>query len=451
MDISPKIEEIAQRATAAGWTVEWKDVVAPFNHEVTKRLSVSFPNGRNSRKTPISVRRAEKLANFEFEKYRFLGDFLAINASSADYIEVLIRTDRGSNQSLYDLPGVEVMQKSTRDDDLFADLDLDATASNEIAHDRPVQPDDDWRLVIQDDRRDWSAEFSPVSDGFIAMVADFSLTRHLNPSPSPSSIRPTSLKIRGLKAERHDDALRLMTNHCNAILYELEVKYGIYLELRKQRSQRIPSEGGSTNARPSPPTLPRVQYSNEALALYNYARSAIELPLLQFLAYYQVLEFFFPRHARQTAIRKLRRELLDPHFDMTSEDDLARVLSIAAVSGGSFGKENEQLQATLEGTTDNEKITEFLRGNESVLLSLRDKSRIRDVPIINIENTGQNLLDQVAARVYALRCRIVHTKSENQNSRLLLPGSQEANALGPDVLLLRFLAQKAIVAGATKL
>jgi hypothetical protein len=49
-----------------------------------------------------------------------------------------------------------------------------------------------------------------------------------------------------------------------------------------------------------------------------------------------------------------------------------------------------------------------------------------------------------AERIYDIRCRIVHAKSEFDNAGPLLPTDPEAQHLGHDIELVRYLAGKAL-------
>jgi hypothetical protein len=66
---------------------------------------------------------------------------------------------------------------------------------------------------------------------------------------------------------------------------------------------------------------------------------------------------------------------------------------------------------------------------------------------INLENKQTPLAHQVAERVYRIRNRIVHAKDDPkyQNTPALLPQSDEAEALWPDIDLVRLLACEVIL------
>lgn len=207
---------------------------------------------------------------------------------------------------------------------------------------------------------------------------------------------------------------------------------------------------GPFTAQGTPPEFPKNRYSNAALALYNYGRSATGLPLLQFLAYYQVLEFFFPVFTRDELIRRLRAKLKDPRFDPGDDVQLGAILTVASTAGRGAPSEREQLRATIRATVDAATLEEFLRSDAQFLDHFSDKNAIRGVAKISVDKNPADLRDQVADRIYDIRCRVVHTKQDGGDSttELLLPSSPEVNALGPDILLARLIAQHALIAAA---
>jgi hypothetical protein len=67
------------------------------------------------------------------------------------------------------------------------------------------------------------------------------------------------------------------------------------------------------------------------------------VPLLQFLAYYQVIEFYFPVYSEHEARRRRRYVLKDPVFDPQSDAALGRLLAtIDLRRTGGYGSERDQ-------------------------------------------------------------------------------------------------------------
>lgn len=455
-NIHPDIRQVSERATAAGWEVEWRDV-EKYEYYTDAPLIIRVPNGRESRQIQVSNKRAQFLLRVNFEEARFLGDLHAIDNKPQGYIEAQIASVDGRSQRIWDLPGVEVIGKTGVDNQSTLDIEeiddegpeISVTASGI----RRRNPNDKYRLKIEDEHKPWSVEFSEASDEYLALSNNLAAHRARSDMARSSFRTPTTIKLRGIQSGGHDQVLHLLETYTNALFYEFDLKYRIFLQIpRVNLRSSFRGSLQSTSDRRIP-DLPNLQYSKEALSLYGYARGAVGLPLLQFLAYYQVLEFFFPQYVRQEVLKRVRHELADPRFDATNEADLARLISISNPGGGSYVGEREQLKSTIFGIVDEESMREWFLQNSHVATDLQDKKRIKGVPPVNLENRGQSILDQVSSRVYAIRCRVVHTKSDGQDSSdsLLLPGSKESERLKSDVYLLEYLAQKAILAGAAKI
>jgi hypothetical protein len=99
-------------------------------------------------------------------------------------------------------------------------------------------------------------------------------------------------------------------------------------------------------------------------------------------------------------------------------------------------------------------IVEFIESDKRYLDHFCSKSQvIKGVQKIYLQGTQTDLRDQIADRLYAIRCRVVHTKQDGGGAEveLLLPSSREARSLNPDVQLMRLIAQKVLIAQAQPL
>jgi len=256
-------------------------------------------------------------------------------------------------------------------------------------------------------------------------------------------VSPVPLKLTA------EDALALMQEIANAVFFELDLKRDVsfvlapYVPVDPQPgSMEVGLTGFATSLDQAYPTEP--------LSLYWYARSAHEMPLLQFLAYYQVLEYYFPLYMRSEQIGRLKRALLNPLFDKRSDADLASLIDLASGSKGLQFKEDEQLVATIEHCVESDRLLEVVSSGESRLVGNKNISGVRKV---NPGDPNASIIRQVADRIYGIRCRIAHAK-EGGGGRYagpLLPFSAESRLLGPDIAVVRMLAQHAIIADSKQL
>ena len=174
------------------------------------------------------------------------------------------------------------------------------------------------------------------------------------------------------------------------------------------------------------------------------------MPLLQFLAYYQVLEFYFPIYSQTEAQRKLKTILKDPTFRGDRDADIGRLLSAIQISrGGGFGDERSQLRATLLECVDPTSLRQFLESGADRQEFYSAKTKVLQCHKIPLANPSVDLRADVAERLYDIRCMIVHTKSDAQDAETepMLPFSKEADQLSYDIDLAQYLAQQVLIAG----
>lgn len=228
-----------------------------------------------------------------------------------------------------------------------------------------------------------------------------------------------------------------------SLVYELDVRNGLIVGtdtrdlprqarvMARRRTQRMETI-----------RYPRVKIDHETANLFNFASQATDNPPLAFLSYYQTLEYFIPTAVRQSAFKKIRRELQDPTFDQERDSCLLRIVATAeqlvAVS------ESHQFRTLVREYVRPDRLQEFFALDWGHYFSKRGP--IQGVEHINLQNVSKDICDQVADRIYQIRNRIVHAKDDPryEQTRVLLPRSQEAEALGPDVQLVRLLATEAI-------
>jgi hypothetical protein len=367
------------------------------------------------------------LLHFDLSSIRALGEYTGVIDSARGVIEVSLssgdpRTIPASRIPVWDLPGAEILDKES-------EVNVEADEEGEIV--APRRPTE-WRLRVEDGLR--SVEISPASDLVSALYGSRNFT----------------LKIGGYDIARHDGALATLASMGNAFLFDLDVRYGMALQLVKRRNRLRPHRQKPVDHAPA---FPRNEYSQEALALYQYGRSSSGLPLLQFLAYYQSLEYFFPVFAREETVNSLRAALLNPRFNPTHDGDVNRLINLAAPAVKAGIGERDQLRATIRASVAASDLRSFIEASSVYQEHFcASKQTIAGAGAIKLKGDQIDLRDQVSERLYKIRCRVVHTKQDGsgQGEELLLPSSPEVDALGPDIDMLRLIAQQALVARAKR-
>jgi hypothetical protein len=452
LESSDPFRLVAEKCKEAG--VEF--AVAGGGSEID--LRVAIPNGRQKRWRRLSRDQARLFLVNPITEVTYLGDFDACLFKDTRTIEASIQihgTGPRLERSVFDIPGIRKLD----DGQLPLDEELEELKLSDSDSGDRVRPGDDWVIDIeQPPGFSYKVELGTARERFI----DFT-TRFHRPGMRSAVYfgRPqirdkfATLRLVDVDVTRHDEALQLLTRVSDALFFEIDLRFDVPLKLaaardrvRRQR-RRFVSRGDVAGVGVR---APRTAYSEKPLSLYWYGRASTGVPLLEFLAYYQVLEYYFPSYGRRDILDKLRHELRDPRFEIEDDAHLSRVLMLASQAGKGFGSERDQLKATVKGCVTEEHLKEFL-GSDADFSEHFDGKALKGVARIDLKDRRNDLLGQVANRVYDIRCRIVHTKEDGGESaaEILLPFSMEAESLGPDIELVKFLAQKCLIAGASRL
>ncbi len=390
-------------------------------------LSVTLPGGKAPISRWLSTERAEQLLRTEpttvaaiegLNAFRFGTDELEVALRSLSPMAVL---------QLRCLPWAERISQAVDPAD-----DLDA---EEVPLDDSIGRNEPWRIEIRDTPSPLEVRIGTASDRFKVFSR-------------PPTSNLVTLTVRGFDVRRHDPAKAELEVLLGNLAFELDLKYNIAFSAQTTSDASGSRRPGSRGRRDASPTYPTQEYSREPLSLYWYGRSASNMPLLQYLAFYQVLEFHFPQFFQRELVTRLKTELKDPRFQANDDAQITRLLSLIGAGTGRRAAESDQLAATIRACVTSETLLDFVNTESTVKLAVTGKRVLDGVAQLNLDDKSHDLRDQVAKRVYAIRCRIVHTKDDEEayGSRMLLPFSGEAARLGSDIALVRFLAQKVLIA-----
>lgn len=386
-------------------------------------FTVQLRNGRQFRPLAVRPKTINSLLSIPFEKYTYLGGYEAIACYERQTIEAAFKVAGGSL--------VKILERAFGTPDSINDSDDDNDAEPET--------------VVTIDGGDFAPNctitIGPCTDVFRQLLR--SSVRRL----SRSAI---SIQITGIPVSTYETAVETLEKLTNSLFFQVELARGITLNLRRRRRRLITRR---QTVEVLPIEFPRTEYDSGPITLYWYGRSSLGMPLLQFLAFYQCVEFYFPTYYQAEQKRRIRNILKDPTFRPDREADIGRVLAVMNSSGRKgLPDEKSMLRATLHECLDAATMRSYLEESTERIDFFSKKTKgITDVKV-PIGNVSSDLRDSVADRIYDIRCRIVHTKTgANDDVELLLPYSKEAQQLNEDIALLAFIAQNVLIAGSSTL
>jgi hypothetical protein len=408
-ELEGALVEIERRCSAPGIKTE--------RNLTYQGVFVWFPNGSQERKVFVgSLGHARSLLEQQFEDFVFLGSYVAVCSYKEGYFEAAIEPLRSASifrlRKLFGYgPGEE------------GDRAIELTPNGE---------DEKIKIELRSSRqrlRFFDSEF-----------------RNRRPC----------LVIRNANIQRHDDALRLLEKIADSVFFEMDLTAAVTIGLARERKPPLLMRlvGVGPGQQQASLSVPKSAYDHDPISLYFYAKSASGMPLLQFLAFYQSIEYYMPIYSQNDAIKRLRNLMKDPTFDLYDDGDMTRLLSSIQVSRASgYGDERSQLRATLQSCLDAEELGRFLNsgGPISDFYSKGEWKAIsrQQIPL---KNEAIDLRVNVAERIYDIRNKIVHSKSDGGgNDQVLLPFSKEAEMLGFDIALIEFVSRKILIANSTNL
>ncbi|WP_460293756.1 hypothetical protein [Clostridium tertium] len=261
--------------------------------------------------------------------------------------------------------------------------------------------------------------------------------------------RRLTIRIEGVDFKEYSKVCKVLENISNSVFFQIDLEVNIPLMLL---TERRPKRGMSPKRMIDIKEVlkfPNTVYDSEAISLYWYARNSNGIPLLQFLAFYQSIEFYFPVYSEKEAKRAIKNILKNPTFNPNNEIDLTKVLTtIKSRVGKNFENERNQIKATLKECINIDELRNFLSKNKFLMEFYSDKDYKKlSKSKISVKLSDEELINNISERIYDIRCKIVHTKaSENEGEiDLLLPFAKEVKFLYYDIELIKYISQQIII------
>ncbi|SRR5260221_6563769 len=398
-----------------------------------KGMIVQIPEARDFKNIILLDDKEIKVVEkSKFEKCKFIKSYEAIWSNELNFIECQLQADGVFQSPMLIKRRIEILFGLTKDEE---DDDNEIRITN---YEFP-SPHKKVKILLGDS----SDEFSILSNYKRELFMSSGRIR-----------RRTTIRIEGLELSTHEQALQMLLKIGNSVLFQMDLATNLPIHLTMDRD--IFKDLRLRRRNKSIPSLhpPKFEYDHEPMSLYWYARTSLNMPLLQFLAYYQILEFYFPQYSYKDAQQRIKNLFKDPTFDINKDKDVAQILNIVKVSskGKTFGDEKGQLKATIQSCIDNEVLWNFLieipERKDFFDIQSKGKSLVKQK--ISFANKDSDIRADISNRIYEMRCRIVHTKEEDELD-LILPTSSDISLIRHDLELVEFVARKVLIAGGRQL
>jgi hypothetical protein len=262
-----------------------------------------------------------------------------------------------------------------------------------------------------------------------------------------------SVRVERLRITKNTEAAEQLGRVTDSLFFELRKKCNVDLFVRRHYEvgeYAWKMEWRARSRRESEVGFPKFEYDKKPIELYWHAVSAYKMPLLQYLAYYQILEYYFTKYSMLGAKKEIRNCLKDPEFNVDDEDDIVKIVTCVSGKLGRYVSENELLCDTIRECVSEEELVPVVSG-EAVKEYFKKDYKIVSQFRVSQENKERDIREQLAERIYDIRCRIVHTKEDDKRGRVMPFTKEEVLLQEFDLPMIETLVDKVIIANSKKL
>ncbi len=200
----------------------------------------------------------------------------------------------------------------------------------------------------------------------------------------------------------------------------------------------------------SPLPLRSVKYDIPVLRFYQRG-VATDDAYIQFISFYHVLEFYFITVSDNILYERLRRIILDPIFRAVPKH-LDKIIT-ATEEHKRANDETEMLKNVLGAYVDENEVIEFVgkyEEKEKVKI-FTEKSECFGEELEKITLKEGHTLSAISRRIKTIRNTLIHSSDRYERKDRYLPGIEADRVLQREVPLLKFIAERAIIATARPL
>jgi hypothetical protein len=197
--------------------------------------------------------------------------------------------------------------------------------------------------------------------------------------------------------------------------------------------------------------LPKVKLNSTLVRFYQQATSS-DIPSLKYLAFYQILEYFYLSVADENLYNSLTRRINDLKFK-TVPNQLDKLIQ-DVVTHKRENDETEMLKNVIKKYVDENDIIEFITVYEKFVEKkvYTAKRTIFGNEISAMTLSSGHVIGNIAKTIKVIRNALVHSSDRYERNDRYIPYSKEGTTLLElEIPLIKFLADKVIIATSTNL
>lgn len=237
-----------------------------------------------------------------------------------------------------------------------------------------------------------------------------------------------------------------------SVLFDIELTYGIPLECTNIEVLRRRSTAPRRPRRP----IPREElqllvkpYVPELIEYYHTA-TRVDYAPFKFICYFHVLEYFMDKSAHRLISKRIKQIMMRPDFHVNHSDHMSEAIKVFRAETEKNMTDRIKINRVLSEYTHKEEIKVFVE-RENLLDHFSKEKTLSGPKQLKIQavnfDSDSAFFESLTRRIYALRCSIVHSNPDFDESKAVPfhPSAANMDLLRTEIELMKELAHQVIV------
>ena len=265
-------------------------------------------------------------------------------------------------------------------------------------------------------------------------------------------VRPLTIKVFNLNSSSIDEARKLSDGIIDSALFSAACLKDITIDLQTEWPRRGPhiepfrfEESPEGSELP----LPHALYNPDLVRFYIRGCSASD-PVVQFLSFYQVLEYFFLTTSDEQLYTKLSARLRDPHFSAIPRN--LDLLIQDTLDHKRESDETEMLKLVLQRYVNEPDVIKYITSYEAYLkdqLYTKKRSVFGEESQVSLQ--PGHIIGGLSRRIKLIRNALIHSSDRHERKDRYVPTKANEQLIEKEVPLVEFLAERVIISTAQSL
>lgn len=261
-----------------------------------------------------------------------------------------------------------------------------------------------------------------------------------------------SLKIYNFKKHTQEGAENDTRNVLNSILFDIEYTYSMAFETVNVENLKLKRRFGRRPGLKVPNDAIELVYKRyipELIEYYHIGEKVDYLPF-KYICYFHIIEYFMDKSAYSLVAKKVKQLISKPDFHTKSNEYIAQAINIFKKENDKYTADKIKITRVFNEFIERDEVNSYLdeiglldHFSQEVTLNCRKPLKVSAIKF----DADQAFFESLTKRIYSLRCSIVHSNPEFDESKAIpfAPIPENMEFLRKEINLIMEISRNIIV------